>query len=707
MDEDNQALAFRRGGRSTATSRSSAENASSATLFFGIGMVILAVLTIVIVLFWLVRDGGVNRAGFSVPGNNCSVITCPAGPPGTIGPSGPIGPPGAQGLQGVAGESGQQGPQGLPGPSGPPGMCLNDNPSCLQGPPGPTGATGATGERGPQGLQGPTGPIGPQGVSGPTGPQGNSVTGPSGPPGPQGIPGVCDCLLLGAASFVALNVTNALTIPVGSTVILNGTMTCPGGALDPSCFGLAVCPDFSTCNLAANSLTVVDPVGLSGFQASYTSISVVSPAPNNVNVVFGDSTVPNNMLSYFREFAISTTIDALSFLQLRSLNGPLLIQTGVTSTSNNININAAAASIIGYGGSGITLTSGSGGISLIASSAVFSVANAGAAGLSAVSVGVTSPTITMVNPLNNITWFATNPANSYQCNVTGTALIPLNTSTSVQFATDIVMASGTRLLTLAPSGLIETVGFSLYCNKQIVTADGGPLQLQTGLATVLDIRATIRNTLLTLPVTFNDLNGIDFFNSPLFDTGGAGILISDTIGLRIANGASPASTSTLFVNQISSLASGADNMFITAPTVQINGNLVVTGSVNSFGSCCVSDARMKRDIETVSPTEDLQQILNLPRRVAFHYSDDYLATVPNTKNTTHHSFLAQDLEAAGLDIIVHKHKEIRMASGETVEDLRTIRLDLLVPYLVGAVQALSAQVKELQSELRVIRGNSE
>jgi hypothetical protein len=203
------------------------------------------------------------------------------------------------------------------------------------------------------------------------------------------------------------------------------------------------------------------------------------------------------------------------------------------------------------------------------------------------------------------------------------------------------------------------------------------------------------------------LNGVDFFKSPLFYTGGAGILVSDTIGLRISNGVFPASTSTLFVNRISSLNSGGDNMFITSPTVQINGDLIVTGSVNAIGSCCVSDARMKRAIETVSPTEDLQQVLKLPRRVAFHYSDDYLATVPNTKNTTHHSFLAQDLEAAGLDIVVHKHKEIRMASGETVEDLRTIRLDLLVPYLVGAVQALSAQVKELQSELRMMRGNSE
>jgi len=706
MDEDNRKLAYRN-GRVSAQQQSSTENASYATLFFGIGLVVVAVLTIVIVLAWLVRDGGVNRAGFTVPGNNCSVITCPAGPPGMVGPSGPIGPPGAQGLQGVQGASGQEGPQGLPGPSGPPGMCLNDNPACLQGPPGPTGATGPAGERGPQGLQGPTGPSGAQGVSGPTGPQGNSVTGPSGPPGPQGIPGVCDCLLLGAASFDTLNVTTTLTIPVGSTLILNGTMTCPGGALDPSCFGLAVCPDFSTCNLAANSLTVVDPVGLSGVVASYTALSVVSPAPNNVNVVFGDSTVPNNLLNYFREYAITTTIDALTFLQLRSLNGPLLIETGFASTSNNINIRAQAASIIGFGGSGITWTAGSGGISLIASSAVFSLSNAGSTTMSAVTIGMSSPTITMVNPSNNITWFATNPLNSYQCNVTGTALISLNTSTSVQFGTDIVMASGTRLLTLAASGLIETVGLSLYCNKLIVTADGGPLQLQTNLSTVLDFRGTIRNGLSALPVTFNDLNGIDFLNSPLFDTGGAGILISDTIGLRISNAVFPASTSTLFVNRISSLNSAGDNMFITSPTVQINGNLFVTGSVSSIGSCCVSDARMKRAIETVSPTEDLQQVLKLPRRVAFHYSDDYLATVPNTKNTTHHSFLAQDLEAAGLDIVVHKHKEIRMASGETVEDLRTIRLDLLVPYLVGAVQALSAQVKELQSELRMMRGNSE
>jgi hypothetical protein len=684
------------------------EEASYATLFFGIGLIVVAVIVIVVVLAWLVRDGGVNRAGFVVPGNNCSVITCPAGPLGPPGPPGSVGPPGAQGQQGVQGAKGDIGDPGLPGPSGPPGICLNDNPSCLQGPPGPTGATGPTGARGPQGLLGATGPIGPQGVSGPTGPQGNSITGPSGPPGPQGVPGVCDCLMLGAATFDTINVTTALTIPVGSTIVLNGTMTCPGGALAPNCFGLAVCPDFSTCDLAAHSLSVLNPSSGAGLYVNYLNLTMFSPAPHFVNVVFGDSGVANNLLSSYKLYASTTTLDALNFLQLRSLNGPLLIQTGILSTSNNINLQALAGQIIGSGASGVVISSGSGAVQLIASASSLTLSNAGQSALNGNNISLSSPYTTLSNPLNNVTWMATTPDHSYVCN--GTALVTTNLSSCVQFTTDITMASGTRLLSLAPDGLLQTSGLKLYCNYIIQTDNGSPLQLQTNLTSLIDVRGAIRNAASLAPVTFNDLDGADFSNTPIYNSGGSGVFISDAVGLRIDNGAGP-STSSLYTNRISALG-GINN------TLTIYGDLVVRGIINSIGyagtglgaivetslggSCC-SDERVKRDIVTVAPAEDLQRILELPRRVSFRYTDNYLETVPSTRNMTHTSFVAQELEANGFDLVVHKHKQVRMADGETIHDLRAIRLDLLVPHLVGAVQALHAELKTLRDELATLR----
>lgn len=710
MDNDKLGPPTRTGARSSVDVGG---EGSWATLLFGIALIIIVVVVVVVFLMWLVRDGGINRAGFVVPGNNCSVITCPAGPLGPSGPPGQVGPPGAQGPQGASGPTGERGDPGLPGPSGPPGICLNDNPSCTQGPPGPTGATGPTGPRGAQGLDGATGPIGPQGVSGPSGPPGPSVTGPSGPTGPQGVPGVCDCLLLGDATFDMVNVTTALNIPVGSTIVLNGTMSCPGGALDTNCFGLAVCPDFSTCDLAANTLSVLDGATSAGMYISYLNVSVLSPAPNSVVVTLGSSSALDNRLSALNVYATTTTLDALSFLQLRSLAGPLTIQTGNSASSNHINIETLAGRIIGTGQTGVSFTSISNAIQLTASAATLSLANAGQSVLSGTNVSLVSQYTTMVDPLTNTTWFKSNPDNSYQCPGSGTALIPLNTSTCVQLETDLIMASAKRILSLSADGLVTTSGLKLYCNEVIITNSGNPLVLQTNLSTMVDIRGTIFNGGSSAAVTFNDLNGANFQNTPIFDAGGSGVLINDNIGLRLDNGAGP-STSKLFVNDISSLSAGANNMAITAATLDIYANVIVHGTIDSAGSggpgtgvvsasgggaCCTSDERVKRDIVSVAPHEDLQRILQLPRRVAFRYNDAYLETVPGTKNITHASFIAQELERSGFDTVVQKHSEIRLRNGETITDLRTIRLDMLVPYLVGAVQALSAEVNELKALL--------
>ncbi len=202
------------------TKPSNAAIAGQGLGYTGLAALTLGMVALITVVFLISKEGG-NRAGYVMPGDNCTVVTCPAGPIGSAGPAGPAGPPGAQGPSGPAGSQGSQGNTGLPGPEGPMGQCSNTNPSCTQGATGPTGPQGIPGPTGYAGLIGPTGPqgvIGPQGLIGPTGPQGS--IGLTGPTGPQGVPGACDCEALPLATISNLNVTNAFT--------MSGTMTCPG-----------------------------------------------------------------------------------------------------------------------------------------------------------------------------------------------------------------------------------------------------------------------------------------------------------------------------------------------------------------------------------------------------------------------------------------------------------------------------------------------
>jgi collagen type VII alpha len=124
---------------------------------------------------------------------------------GSVGFTGSIGPQGPQGYTGSIGPQGPQGYTGSIGPQGPQGYTGSIGPQGPQGytgsigPQGPQGYTGSIGPQGPQGYTGSIGPQGPQGYTGSIGPQGYSgsqgyagsvgYTGSIGPQGPQGYTG--------------------------------------------------------------------------------------------------------------------------------------------------------------------------------------------------------------------------------------------------------------------------------------------------------------------------------------------------------------------------------------------------------------------------------------------------------------------------------------------------------------------------------------
>jgi hypothetical protein len=570
--------------------------------------------------------------------------------------------------------------------------------------------------------------------------------------------------MLGSATFSTLNVTTALTIPSTGNITLEGTMSCPGGALDVNCFGLAVCPDLSTCDVQANTLTVQNPSTQQGIIVTKTNITIVSPNPYTVSFTAGDSSILNRKLLSWTQYATTTTIDAGSQLILRSLFGSIFMQTGISSPSYNIYIDSQAGQIVQSAGSGVAISTTTGTINAVAAQATHSLdAATGQWTGTGVSAFINSPNITLRDNVNSLNWLRTDPNQSQKCPLSGSTLIPDNTRVSVTMGGDLILSSTSRFLSLSTSGMIESVGFSLYCNTSIITSSGNPLVLQSNLNTLVDIRGGIVNS-NGFGVRINDTTGliidnglgpslsrlfvngiqtvdnspliiynstrflgdnattfVDFYGMYLHDSIGSGLRVNDSVGLKIDNGAAP-STSVLYTNQIQKvdgtkiliigdveiqgnlLVSGTGGLggaTLSVPTGTVSTNTITANTVNSpGGTCCTSDIRVKKNITEVDPKDDLQRIMDLPRRVSFKYTDEYLKTDPLARDVVYDGYIAQELEESGFDIMVNKQKKVILKDGTTLEDFRTIELERLVPYLVGAIQQLKGEIEMLKNERR-------
>ncbi len=669
------------GGKLRMNSESSAPSILARVGYFGYGALILAGAALFAVLFLVTREGNVHTAGFVAPGSNCSVITCPAGPVGPQGVPGVSGPPGAQGPAGPSGPPGPQGVQGLPGPTGPIGQCSNTNPFCTQGATGPTGAQGIPGPTGLAGLPGPTGPqglIGPQGFIGPIGP-----TGPTGPQGIQGVVGPngsCDCFQLPLANITALNVSGTFT--------LSGSMTCPGGALDSSCFGLVgMCPDFSTCFLAALGLDI-------------TSTSNVTVPRLNVGMGLGDAgksvvhfgAYPNNVVQAFTAYvqglfslaSVNNPIDITSYfgnMNLQAIGGPTVTTT--VSSSGQLNLGGTyGASMIATNGN-VFMEGGASQIQLLSGTDVIKTQST--------NLTVSATDFQFFKSLGT-PYLQSQSATSVQCAGSGPFVSIASTSLLASF--DVILESGVKLLTNNPSGLINMAGIEL-CGFLIKTTSS-TLQLQDGTATkTLDIHATITNSEGSFGVQIISPNGVNFIDTSIRNEGGvAGPLVcNDVEGFALLN------TSTLY----------ASNMAPVSPSTSMTftGDLIVTGSItansviSTMGSCCTSDIRAKRNITEVDTRTDLETILSIPRRVAFKYTPGY-AKVDKSVNAldVHHGFIAQELESVLPRSVVLVNQTI---DGISYSDFRRVTLDRIVPHVVGAVKELYKEHTKLVEEVRELR----
>lgn len=417
---------------------------------------------------------------------------------------------------------------------------------CASGPPGPSGPSGASGMNGLNGLPGPTGA---QGIPGPQGLQGiQGIQGPSGPQGIQGIqgiPGICDCEQLPQANIANLVVNN--------TFVMNGTMTCPAGSLDVSCFGLTgACPSYSTCYLTMlglyiNSTTLANPPIL--------FVGMDPGGVGNGQVKFGEW--PLQSISQFTVhasqslFIVGNNTDA----QLISNGGSARLQSIGSGVTTRV---LSDAFIQMQAQSAITIASITGSISMQGAGTFWNLDSVngqlyGAATTLSVNVQdfyfIKQTSLPWLNSQSAIT-LSTGPTGPYS-DIAGSSILISGG--------DLILANGLKII---GNNTNEYVAISaIEIQNKVIRSNSLVLQLQDDTnAKVLDIQATITNSQLGKPVWFINQEGVNFQDTPIFNEGGVPypLLCNDTEGFRIDPGC-------LFTGCIKGIGAG----------VQLNDTLTV------------------------------------------------------------------------------------------------------------------------------------
>lgn len=581
---------------------------------------------------------------------------------------------------------------GATGPSGP------------TGPTGPRGIAGLLGQTGPQGIPGPQGLVGATGATGPSG--------PSGPTGVQGIPGVCDCLNLGTVHWDNLI--------VNTTFIMNGTMTCPGGALDPECFGLSTCPSFASCDLVAHSLSVYSTNG-----TSLASLSVGTDG-TDVGGSIARFGLSNRPMSTF-------VVSANTSLAITSYYTPLFLQ----SILDDIRIEAIGTTTTKLIGSstGYLNFTGTQGAQIASSNGIGFVCNSVTANLDCVNnvfrIGTTNfstvATDFVFSKPSLLPWFESLSATTLQCGAT--APLPVIAGSSIRFATDVIQANGAKLLGGAATGLVSVSGLEV-CGLHI-RSEGTTLQIQNDTAArTIDLRGALTNAESGFPIRIADVEGVDItLGAPLkvdtiqssTATPGVAVTFNDADGVYVTVGnlAINASTSALLSDTIQAsvanagnavnintninvtLSGGDVNLSRLGSTVRVYGDLIVSGTLTttSCTGCAPSDIRSKDRVKNVAPKWDLDKILQLPRRVSFYYKKNGIRAVDSTLE--HHGFIAQEVDKV-LPRAVHKGNQT-MANGAVITDFHSLMLDRIVPHLVGAVKSMHADNVALMADVVLLK----
>ncbi len=126
-----------------------------------------------------------------------------------------------------------------------------------------------------------------------------------------------------------------------------------------------------------------------------------------------------------------------------------------------------------------------------------------------------------------------------------------------------------------------------------------------------------------------------------------------------------------------------------------SGDICTRGSVSSGqgpGVCSVSDASIKTNVETLNPQNCLQAIEKL-RPVTFVFTPDWRKKSHAT-DKQNAGLIAQEVQQVLPNIVAQK-------TFPTGDQLYTVTYEQVIPYLIGAIQALQQEVDQLKAHARL------
>jgi len=140
-----------------------------------------------------------------------------------------------------------------------------------------------------------------------------------------------------------------------------------------------------------------------------------------------------------------------------------------------------------------------------------------------------------------------------------------------------------------------------------------------------------------------------------------------------------------------SVPTGAShNWFVngTATMSLSSTNLITSGDITAFGS--VSDERLKEQVLAL-PSLESKTIIDQMRPVKYKWKSEVFNHEYRGKDDI--GFIAQEIE----ELIPEAVKSV-MIQGE---EYKTIKYERILPILVGAIQTLSREVKELKEKMNM------
>jgi hypothetical protein len=486
-----------------------------------------------------------------------------------------------------------------------------------------------------------------------------------------------------------LNVTNSSLGIITPFLNVTGQLHCAMKMAD-SCFGLVnACPAFDPCLLNMTSTNTSSILVQTAPGSPYVVLTTTllkmhsNSSTNGVKVVFGDSSVSLDKIQEFITYAEVVKMVATDWFELRGDDDASVL---IHSTSQSVNIQAQTSiemialdtvtiqSVSEY----VQLRSPSTAITLGQPSAYINITSLSFGGM----VVIDSPDWIFQYSTDPFIWMSSNSTFRYNTlpGATTTGTVVGSESATIRVYADIVLQEGATIIAQDSQGLVPMSGIKSGRDNL------GAFRIQNSTNfTTVDIRSTIVNndinatTSIGYPITFLDTDGANFWGTPIYNgnTGPGNYLeCNDTEGFKITNAGCDAG---LWLGATIQFVEILPNTLYIKATAGIETDVALLAPA----SPCPSDERVKHNIKNVSADDDLQYILNLPRRVSYEFKPSMITFEPNK---TRQGYIAQELEKFD-STLIHKRPK-KFADGTVLPDFMSVHMNELIPRLAGAIEAL-------------------